>query len=104
MAAPTDIELERRAAPGGHADIRLERVTKRCDDVVAISLSIARGSFFALLGPSGCGKTTALRMIGGFEEATNGLIELGGQELTGLPPCVGVGGMAGRRPRQPAPR
>jgi len=51
------------------SDIRLEGVTKRFDDVVAVddlSLDIERGSFFALLGPSGCGKTTTLRMIGGF--------------------------------------
>ena len=61
-------------------DVRLERVTKRFDDVVAvddISLEIEHGSFFALLGPSGCGKTTTLRMIGGFEEPTEGAIYLG---------------------------
>ncbi|HUP32490.1 MAG TPA: ATP-binding cassette domain-containing protein, partial [Gaiellaceae bacterium] len=53
------------------ADVRLQEVVKRFDDVVAvdgISLEIPSGSFFALLGPSGCGKTTTLRMIGGFEE------------------------------------
>ena len=57
------------------ADVRLERVVKRFDDVVAvdgISLEIPAGSFFALLGPSGCGKTTTLRMIGGFEEPDDG--------------------------------
>jgi spermidine/putrescine transport system ATP-binding protein len=57
-------------------------LTKRFDDVVAvddISLDIERGHFFALLGPSGCGKTTTLRMIGGFEEPTQGRIELGGR-------------------------
>ena len=71
------------------ADIRLERVTKRFDDVVAVddvSLAIERGSFFALLGPSGCGKTTTLRMIGGFEEPTAGTIFLGDRDVTGLPP------------------
>ena len=49
------------------ADVRLEDVVKRFDELVAvdgISLEIPRGSFFALLGPSGCGKTTTLRMIG----------------------------------------
>src|SRR5439155_1350725 len=49
-------------------------------------VEIARGSFFALLGPSGCGKTTTLRMIGGFEEPTEGAIYLGSQPVTGLPP------------------
>src|SRR5881392_4469550 len=71
------------------ADVRLERVTKRFDDVVAVddlSLKIEQGSFFALLGPSGCGKTTTLRMIGGFEEPTEGTIYLGDRDVTGLPP------------------
>jgi spermidine/putrescine transport system ATP-binding protein len=71
------------------ADVRIEHVTKRFDDVVAVddlSLEIPRGSFFALLGPSGCGKTTTLRMLGGFEEPSSGRIELGGRDVTGLPP------------------
>jgi spermidine/putrescine transport system ATP-binding protein len=70
-------------------DITLDRVTKRFDDVVAVddlSLEIAPGSFFAMLGPSGCGKTTTLRMIGGFEEQTEGRILLGEADVTGLPP------------------
>ena len=70
-------------------DVRLERVTKRLDDVVAVddlSLEIEQGSFFALLGPSGCGKTTTLRMIGGFEEPTAGTIFLGDRDVVGLPP------------------
>jgi spermidine/putrescine transport system ATP-binding protein len=70
-------------------DIRLIGLTKRFDDVVAvddISLDIDRGHFFALLGPSGCGKTTTLRMIGGFEEPTEGRIELGGVDVAPLPP------------------
>jgi spermidine/putrescine transport system ATP-binding protein len=71
------------------SDVRLDRVTKRFDDVVAvdgISLEIPRGSFFALLGPSGCGKTTTLRMIGGFDEPDEGTIFLGDRAVTGLPP------------------
>jgi spermidine/putrescine transport system ATP-binding protein len=70
-------------------DIRLIGLTKRFDDVVAvdgISLDIDRGQFFALLGPSGCGKTTTLRMIGGFEEPTEGRIELDGVDVAPLPP------------------
>jgi len=71
------------------ADIALGSLTKRFDDVVAvdgISFEIERGSFFAMLGPSGCGKTTTLRMIGGFEEPTSGTIELGGRNVSTLPP------------------
>ena len=70
------------------ADVTIEGVTKRFDDVVAVdnlSLEIERGSFFALLGPSGCGKTTTLRMIGGFEEPTGGMIYLGDTEVSSLP-------------------
>jgi spermidine/putrescine transport system ATP-binding protein len=70
-------------------DVRLEHVTKRFHDVVAVddlSLDIERGKFFSMLGPSGCGKTTTLRMIGGFEEATAGTIYLGDADVTGLPP------------------
>jgi spermidine/putrescine transport system ATP-binding protein len=71
------------------ADIRIVGLTKRFEDVVAvdgISFEIGRGSFFAMLGPSGCGKTTTLRMIGGFERPTSGLIELGGDDVGALPP------------------
>ena len=71
-----------RAVASQPADVRLVEVTKRFDDVVAVdnlSLEIERGSFFALLGPSGCGKTTTLRMIGGFEQPTEGAIYLGDQ-------------------------
>jgi spermidine/putrescine transport system ATP-binding protein len=69
-------------------DVRLVGVTKRFDDVVAVddlSLDVESGSFFALLGPSGCGKTTTLRMIGGFEQPTEGHILLGDREVSGLP-------------------
>jgi spermidine/putrescine transport system ATP-binding protein len=71
------------------ADVRLEDVVKRFDDTLAvdgISLDVPHGSFFALLGPSGCGKTTTLRMIGGFDEPTEGRIFLGDRDVVGLPP------------------
>ena len=70
-------------------EVRLVDVTKRFGDFVAvdaINLEVRDGEFFSLLGPSGCGKTTTLRMIGGFEEPTSGLIELHGQDVTWLPP------------------
>jgi spermidine/putrescine transport system ATP-binding protein len=71
------------------ADVRLVDVVKRFDDLLAVdrvSLEIPRGSFFAMLGPSGCGKTTTLRMIGGFDEPTEGQIFLGDRDVVGLPP------------------
>ena len=70
-------------------DVRLVDVVKAFGEVRAvdgISLEIPRSSFFALLGPSGCGKTTTLRMIGGFEEPTDGKIFLGDRDVVGLPP------------------
>jgi spermidine/putrescine transport system ATP-binding protein len=69
-------------------DVRLERVTKRFGEVVAVddlSLEIGHGEFFSLLGPSGCGKTTSLRMIGGFEDPTKGAIFLAERDVTLLP-------------------
>ena len=70
-------------------DVRLVDVVKRYGEAVAvdhINLEVQTGEFFSLLGPSGCGKTTTLRMIGGFEAPTSGLIELKGQDVTWLPP------------------
>jgi spermidine/putrescine transport system ATP-binding protein len=70
-------------------DIRLERVTKRFGDMTAVDaldLEMPRGAFYALLGPSGCGKTTTLRMVGGFEDPTEGRVFLGGDDVTEHPP------------------
>jgi spermidine/putrescine transport system ATP-binding protein len=50
-----------------------------------IDLDVNEGEFFSLLGPSGCGKTTTLRMVGGFEQPTEGTIELQGEDVTYLP-------------------
>jgi spermidine/putrescine transport system ATP-binding protein len=50
-----------------------------------LSLDIERGEFFTMLGPSGCGKTTTLRMVAGFEEATEGRVLLDGEDVTGFP-------------------
>jgi spermidine/putrescine transport system ATP-binding protein len=72
------------------ADVRIDHVTKRFDGgVVAVddlNLEVESGKFYAFLGPSGCGKTTTLRMIGGFEEPSDGTIYLGEQPVTNLPP------------------
>ncbi len=71
----------RRAAqyvPGANADEGFLAVDH-------IDLDVRDGEFFSLLGPSGCGKTTTLRMIGGFEQPTDGRIELQGDDVTWLP-------------------
>ena len=50
------------------------------------NLTIYDNEFFTLLGPSGCGKTTLLRLIAGFEDITEGKINLFNEELISLPP------------------
>src|SRR3954447_24223186 len=83
------MDSEPTAAPADGPDIRLDRVVKRFGETVAVdglTLSIERGAFYALLGPSGCGKTTTLRMIGGFEDPSEGTVYLGGSDVTDLPP------------------
>jgi putative spermidine/putrescine transport system ATP-binding protein len=54
--------------------------------VAGVDLVVEDGEFFTLLGPSGSGKTTLLRMIAGFERPDAGRIELGGRDVTSLPP------------------
>ena len=71
------------------ADVRLEHVTKRFGETVAVEdmvLDVLRGEFFSLLGPSGCGKTTTLSMIGGFEEPTGGTVYLGDRDVSRVAP------------------
>ena len=66
-----------------------KRFHSRRGEVTAVEhvdLVIGEGEFFSLLGPSGCGKTTTLRMIGGFEEPTEGQILLYGKDVVGVPP------------------
>ncbi|MBK8756297.1 MAG: ABC transporter ATP-binding protein [Actinomycetales bacterium] len=70
-------------------DLILENVTKSFATFTAVddlSLTVPRGSFFALLGPSGCGKTTTLRMVAGLEQPTAGRIKIGSTDLTGSRP------------------
>src|SRR3989449_2048382 len=86
----TDTVPVQEAAAAGAADIRLAGLRKSFGDVVAVDgeyLDIRRGEFFTLLGPSGSGKTTCLRMIAGFERPDEGRIELGGDDVSRLPPA-----------------
>ena len=62
------------------AEVRIEHVFKRFGAVTAVNdfdLVVKDGEFVSILGPSGCGKTTTLRMIAGFERATEGEIYIG---------------------------
>ncbi|RUW46228.1 MULTISPECIES: ABC transporter ATP-binding protein [unclassified Mesorhizobium] len=70
-------------------DIEFRGVAKRYGAVTAVSgidLAVPPSAFVALLGPSGCGKTTCLRMIGGFEQPSEGQVFIRGQDMAGTPP------------------
>jgi putative spermidine/putrescine transport system ATP-binding protein len=69
--------------------LRLQGIRKSYGPVIAVDgvdLEVREGEFFTLLGPSGSGKTTLLRLIAGFERPDSGRIELGGRDVTSLPP------------------
>ena len=51
-----------------------------------IFLKVKKGEFITILGPSGCGKTTLLRIIAGFQNASEGEIKIAGKEITQTPP------------------
>ena len=71
--------------------LRIEAVEKRFGAVQAVkgvSLEVGRGEFFALLGPSGSGKTTLLRIVSGLEAPDRGRVEIGGVDVTALPPYM----------------
>jgi spermidine/putrescine transport system ATP-binding protein len=51
-----------------------------------VNVTIEGGEFFSFLGPSGCGKTTLLRTISGFQEPTQGVVRIGGQDMAGIGP------------------
>ncbi len=72
-------------------EVRLEAVTKRYGDVIAvdaIDLEIPAGQYCCLLGPSGCGKTSTLRMIAGHERISGGEITIGGARMNDLRPAL----------------
>ena len=72
------------------AEVIFDKVEKVYDnDVHAVhdlSLEIRDGEFVVLVGPSGCGKTTALRMVAGLEDITDGKVSIGGRVVNDLTP------------------
>ena len=72
------------------AEIKLEHITKRFGDVVAVddvNLEIHDQEFIVFLGPSGCGKTTTLRAIAGLEHPDEGDIFIDGKRVNALSPA-----------------
>ena len=70
-------------------DVRLVELQKHYGEVAAVDgvdLEVAEGEFFTMLGPSGSGKTTTLRLIAGFERPDGGRVELGGRDVSRVPP------------------
>ena len=66
-------------------NVRKDFTTKLLGTVTAVenfNLNVAEGECFSFLGPSGCGKTTTLRMIAGFEDLSDGEIELCGKPVS----------------------
>jgi multiple sugar transport system ATP-binding protein len=72
------------------AEVVFDGVSKVYGDgtraVDRLDLEIGDGEFMVLVGPSGCGKTTALRMVGGLEEITDGTIRIGDRIVNDLSP------------------
>ena len=70
------------------ANVRLEGITRKFEDVTAIegiTFEVPDGEFWVLVGPSGCGKSTILRMIAGLESATDGNLYIGDTLVNGVP-------------------
>jgi multiple sugar transport system ATP-binding protein len=71
-------------------EIRFDRVGKTypggARPLTDLNLAIAEGEFLVLVGASGCGKSTALRMLAGLEEVTDGEISIGGKVVNHLSP------------------
>src|SRR5260221_3891249 len=84
-----DGALDRIGSEAGRA-LTITGLSKRCGGAALavddISLAVPAGTLLTLLGPSGCGKTTILRAIAGFVAPDAGRIEIGGADITAVPP------------------
>ena len=79
---------EKKVEPGGRI-LDLRHVSKWFGEKQVlndVNLYVRKGEFVTILGPSGCGKTTLLRILAGFETASEGEILLGGSNIADVPP------------------
>jgi multiple sugar transport system ATP-binding protein len=71
------------------AQVSFEGVTKRFGETTAVddlSLTVSDGELLVLLGSSGCGKTTALRLVAGLEQLSEGTVSIGDQVVNDVDP------------------
>ena len=70
--------------------LTLEKINKSFGEVHVlkdIDLTVEDGEFIVFVGPSGCGKSTLLRVIAGLEDASSGIVRIGGRDVTTTPPA-----------------
>ncbi len=95
MGRPMHQTLDRAglSAPDGAnraVHCRVRELTKRFGSFIAlksVSLDVLQGELVCFLGPSGCGKTTLLRAIAGLDLQSEGIVEIGGRDVSNLPPA-----------------
>jgi ABC-2 type transport system ATP-binding protein len=79
------------------AEIRIENLTKRFDDVIAVDglcFNVAKAELFGLLGPNGAGKTTTINVLCGLTEPSSGSVRVIGHDvrtdMTHIKKLIGV--------------
>ncbi|MEJ0075912.1 MAG: putative 2-aminoethylphosphonate ABC transporter ATP-binding protein [Alphaproteobacteria bacterium] len=87
----SDLASDNKPGNSGSPFLRVRDLHKHFGKFTAlkdISLDVDKGEFVCFLGPSGCGKTTLLRAIAGLDPQNEGLIEIGGRDVSNLPPAA----------------
>ena len=91
MNSQTVVQKAEERTGLGSPFLRIRNLSKSFGKFTAlkdISLDVNKGEFVCFLGPSGCGKTTLLRAIAGLDPQNEGMIEIGGRDVSNLPPAA----------------